>query len=342
MNPPAGTRRVEARSHATDFDTAVGDARAERRAAIELLEGARTVTVLCHRQPDPDTVGSGLALAIVLADRGVDVRVSFDGPGGVPEAMRLMPGIEYLVPADAVHHHADLVVAVDCGGRERLGSLVGCLDRADSSLVIDHHLSNTRFGTVNVVDPTAVSTTAVLADLFDDWGVTIGAELAKPLYAGLVADTGSFKWATAESHLLAHRLLATGIDGTTITRELLDTHPFGWLPMLSSVLKSARLLPYVGGYGLVYAVVTLDDARDLRPAEVESVVDIVRTVGDAEVAAVLKQSVDGWSVSLRSRSRVDVSRIAVELGGGGHRHAAGYSCTGDVTEVLRALVARMV
>lgn len=339
MNPPAGTRRVEARPDSTESDTDRGVA--DRRGAIGLLEQARAVTVLCHRAPDPDTVGSGLALAIVLARRGVDVRVSFDGPAGIPDSMREMPGREHLVPADAVHEAADLVVAVDCGGRERLGDLAGCLDRARSSLVIDHHLSNTRFGDVNVVDPGAVSTTAVLADLFDEWGIPIDAELAKPLYAGLVSDTGSFKWATPASHLLAHRLLATGIDGSSITRELLDTHPFGWLPMLGTVLKSARLLPYVGGHGLVYAVVTLDDARDLRPAEVESVVDIVRTVGDADVAAVLKQTIDGWAVSLRSRATVDVSRIAVALGGGGHRHAAGYSCTGDVSDVLRALVARM-
>lgn len=338
MSPSAGHHRVEDRPNPS---AVVTDSSANRRAAIGLLEQARTVTVLCHRQPDPDTIGSGLALALVLARRGVDVRVSFDGPAGVPVSMQAMPGREYLVAAADVHAQADLVVAVDCGGRERLGVLAECLDRARSSLVIDHHVSNTRFGDVNVVDAAAVSATAVLADLFDAWDVEIDAELAMPLYAGLVSDTGSFKWATPDSHLLAHRLLATGIDGPAITRELLDTHPFGWLPMLSAVLRSARLLPYVGGHGLVYAVVELDHARDLGSAEIESVIDIVRTVGDADVAAVLKQTGDGWSVSLRSRAAVDVSRIAVALGGGGHRHAAGYSCGGDVSDVLKALVSQM-
>lgn len=311
------------------------------RAAIDLLEGADTVTVLCHRQPDPDTLGSGMALARVLDRRGADVRVGFDGPFDLPESMRTMPGREFLGPASELLPEVDLVVTVDCGGRDRLGPLTDLFDRATATLVIDHHRSNTRFGKVNLVDPAAVATTAVLVDLFDRWDIPLDADLAMPLYAGLVSDTGSFKWATPDSHLLARRLLATGIDGPEITRALLDTHPFAWLPMLSSVLATARFLPDVGGFGLVYAAVSLDDARRVGAPEVESVIDVVRTVGEADVAAVFKETTDGWSVSLRSRAHVDVAAVAVDLGGGGHRHAAGYSCRGDFPRVLKALVDRL-
>ncbi|WP_072802104.1 DHH family phosphoesterase [Rhodococcoides yunnanense] len=308
--------------------------------AITLLDTARTVSVLCHVQPDADTIGSGLALAIVLQRRGVAVEVSFGSPDDLPESMNELPGRDLLVPAADVRVGVDLVVSVDAGSRGRLGALADRMDAADASLVIDHHRSNTRFGTLNVVDDAAESTTAVIARLFDAWGVEIDASIAHCLFAGLVTDTGSFRWVRPGSHRLAERLLETGIDGAAIARKLLDTHPFGWLPMLGSVLGSARLVgDAVGGLGLVYAAILRSDSEGLRSEEIESVIDIVRTTSEAEVAAVLKQQPgDEWTVSLRSKTVVDVSVVATTLGGGGHRNAAGFTAHGSKDDVVAALI----
>lgn len=321
----------------TSSDTTVDDKFAQ---AISLLEAASTVTVLCHVQPDADTIGSGLALAIVLKRRGVDVEVSFATPSELPESMSELPGREMLVSAGEVRRGVDLVVSVDAGSRGRLGDLGDCLDAADASLVIDHHRSNTRFGTLNVVDPAAESTTAVITRLLDAWSVDIDADIAHCLFAGLVTDTGSFRWVRPGSHLLAERLLATGIDGAAIARQLLDSHPFGWLPMLGSVLGSATLVPEaVAGLGLVYAAILCSDSAGLRSEEIESVIDIVRTTSEAEVAAVFKQqTADEWTVSLRSKSSVDVSVVAATLGGGGHRNAAGFTALGTKETVVAALI----
>lgn len=321
----------------TSSDTTVDDKFAQ---AISLLEAASTVTVLCHVQPDADTIGSGLALAIVLKRRGVDVEVSFATPSELPESMSELPGREMLVSAGEVRRGVDLVVSVDAGSRGRLGDLGDCLDAADASLVIDHHRSNTRFGTLNVVDPAAESTTAVITRLLDAWSVDIDADIAHCLFAGLVTDTGSFRWVRPGSHLLAERLLATGIDGAVIARRLLDSHPFGWLPMLGSVLGSATLVPEaVAGLGLVYAAILCSDSAGLRSEEIESVIDIVRTTSEAEVAAVFKQqAADEWTVSLRSKSSVDVSVVAATLGGGGHRNAAGFTAFGTKETVVAALI----
>ena len=185
--------------------------------------------------------------------------------------------------------------------------------------------------------------------VFDALGVALDRDLAHCLYAGLVTDTGSFRWVKPGTHALADRLLATGIDGAEIARELLDTHPFGWLPMLSKVLGSAELVPTAGGgAGLVYAVVRRDDVGALRSEEVESVIDIVRTTSEAAVAAVFKETssdtTDGsphWSVSLRSRDGIDVSKVATGLGGGGHRFAAGYTAAGPVEAVIADLRAAL-
>lgn len=311
---------------------------------ISLLESARTVTVLCHVHPDADTIGSGLALALVLERRGVSVEVSFADPDELPESMNDLPGRELLVPASSVREKVDLAVTVDAGSRERLGSLADRIDTADACLVIDHHRSNTRFGTVNLVDDGAESTTAVLSRLFDAWNVELDRDLAHCLFAGLVTDTGSFRWVRPGSHLLAERLLSTGIDGAAIARTLLDSHPFGWLPMLGTVLGSASLVPAaVGGDGLVYAVIEMGDAEGLRSEEIESVIDIVRTTAEAEVAAVFKQQTeDEWTVSLRSKSAVDISVVATVLGGGGHRNAAGYTAHGTRADVVAALVEALV
>jgi len=325
---------------------------ADPAAAVEVLAAARSVTVLCHVQPDADTVGSGLALAQVLHRRGVPVQVSFAEPAELPASMRSLPGVEYLVPAEQVAAQVDVLVTVDCGSVGRLGALANRIDGAATTVVIDHHRSNTRFGDVNLIDETAESTTSVLARLFDAWGEEIDRDIAHCLFAGLVTDTGCFRWGGPGTHLLADRLLATGIDGAGITRTLMDTHPFGWLPMLSRVLGSARLEPRAaGGAGLVYAFVHSDDSDGLRSEEVESVIDVVRTTAEADVAAVFKQSrtdAGCWTVSLRSRDSgvgtgdaVDVARVATGLGGGGHRYAAGYTTHGTAENVVGDLLAEL-
>ncbi|AYJ49461.1 DHH family phosphoesterase [Rhodococcus sp. P1Y] len=321
----------------TTAPTSVNDAFA---AAIELLESARTATVLCHVQPDADTIGSGLAIALVLRRRGVSVQVAFASPRELPESMNELPGRDLLAAPDDVRGVVDLVVTVDAGSRGRLGTLADRIDAADACLVIDHHRSNTHFGTLNIVDADAESTTAVIVRLLDAWNVPVDADLAHCLFAGLVTDTGSFRWVRPGSHLLAERLLATGIDGAAIARKLLDNHPFGWLPMLGSVLGSATLVPEaVGGRGLVYAAILRGDSAGLRSEEIESVIDIVRTTSEAEIAAVFKQqSGDEWTVSLRSKTAVDVAAVASRLDGGGHRNAAGYTAHGTKADVVDALI----
>lgn len=314
--------------------------------AVELLSAAATVAVLCHVQPDADTIGAGLALARVLDRRGKAVQVSFARPAcpsELPQSLQSLPGVEMLVSPDAVHRDVDLVVTVDLSSPDRLGTLVELIGTGCDVLVIDHHASNQLFGTANFVDASADSTTMLVAELIDTWGEPIDADVAHCLYAGLATDTGSFRWATARAHRLAARLVDIGVDNAAITRTLLDTHPFGWLTMLSRALARARLLPdAVGGRGLVYAVVDHAECAAARAEEVESIIDVVRTTGQAEVAAVFKEVEPGlWAVSLRAKSAVDLSATAVSLGGGGHRLAAGYTAAGAVEDVIAALLAAL-
>jgi len=306
--------------------------------AVEVLVAAQTVTVVCHVFPDADTIGAGLALAQVLEKSGRAVQVSFAAPAALPESLCSLPGGHLLVRPEEVNIDTDLVVAVDIPSVNRLGALRALVNPDVEVLVIDHHASNQLFGTANYVDPSADSTTLLIAELLDAWDKPIDAAVGHCLYAGLTTDTGSFRWASPRAHRLAARLVELGVDNAAISRTLMDTHPFAWLPMLSRVLSSAQLVPAAaGGRGLVYAVVGYREWVDARPEEVESIVDIVRTTQQAEVAAVFKEiEPQHWSVSMRAKS-LDLAAVAMTFGGGGHRLAAGYSATGSADEVVEAL-----
>jgi len=313
--------------------------RVDGRGAAELLDAADSVSVVCHVFPDADTIGAGLALALVLERSGKRVEVGFAAPSRLPESLQSLPGGHLLVDPDEMRDDSDLVVTVDVPSVNRLGELYGLAESGQEVLVIDHHASNQLFGTANYVDPSADSTTMLIAELLDAWGKPLDERVAHCLYAGLTTDTGSFRWASERAHDLAARLLRLGVDNASISRTLLDTHPFSWLPMLSRVLSSARLVPEAAsGRGLVYAVVEHQDWCDARPEEVESIVDIVRTTAQAEVAAVFKEiEPQQWTVSMRAKSEVDLAAVASGFGGGGHRLAAGYSATGPVDAVVKAL-----
>ena len=319
-------------------DAALTGQRVDAKGAAELLDAAGSVSVVCHVYPDADTVGAGLALALVLVLAGKDVEVAFAAPTSLPESLQSLPGGHLLIPPDDMRRDADLVVTVDIPSINRLGTLRDLAEPGREVLVIDHHASNQLFGSANLVDPCADSTTMLVAELLDEWGKPIDIGVAHCLYAGLTTDTGSFRWASARAHRLAARLVDLGVDNAAISRTLLDTHPFAWLPMLSRVLASAQLLPDAAqGRGLVYAVVAHQEWTNARPEEVESIVDIVRTTQQAEIAAVFKEIEPGhWSVSMRAKS-MDLASIASAFGGGGHPHAAGYSATGSAEDVLQAL-----
>ena len=317
---------------------------AEWDKAVALLGDQPEVVVLaCHMNPDGDALGSMLALAHALRGRGVRVVPSFSDPFEVPGSLSGLAGVDLLVPPAEVPPTPPVLVTFDTGSADRLGSLAGLTQSAAEVLVIDHHASNTHYGTLHLVDPAAAATAVLVEELVRRLGVPLDAEIAECLYAGLVTDTGSFRFAatTAETHELAARLLRTGIRHDLLARELLDTHPAGWLTMVGAALSRARLEPAAaGGLGLVWTETRVAElvAAGLAADQAESVIDLVRTAAEAEVAAVCKElPAGGWSVSMRSKGRIDVSAAAVALGGGGHRFAAGFTSAADLAATMAAL-----
>ena len=209
--------------------------------------------------------------------------------------------------------------------------------------MLDHHASNTRFGTLHLIDAGAAATAVLARDLIAALGVAMTRDIAFGLYAGIVTDTGSFKYSSTSPlvHEMAAELLRTGIEPGAVALELWDRAPFGYLGMLSSVLGRAVLEPEAAaGHGLVWTTVSRADraASGLDFDVAESVIDVLRRTNEAEVAVVLKESDEGtWLVSSRSKGTVDVGRACIKAGGGGHRMAAGFTATGSADEAMTRL-----
>ena len=301
--------------------------------AVRVLTSCEEATLVCHVGPDGDALGSMLALGLALRSRGVTVRASWGSqPFEVPTAYASLPGLDLLVEADEIPAAPALLVTFDTGSADRLGVLADRVEKAQDVLVIDHHVTNTRYGTLNLIDERAAATAVVVMELLDRMACPLTAEIAAPIYTGLVTDTGSFKYAatTPQVHELAARLLATGIRHDVISRDIWDTAPFSYVQLLGAVCSRAVLeRKAVGGLGMVWSTVTGGDLKmyGLALSDVEGVIDVLRLSREAEVAAVLKTDPeDGLiKVSTRSKGRIDVGAVCSSLGGGGHRFAAGFT-----------------
>ena len=291
--------------------------------AVAALTGPGEVVLACHVSPDGDAIGSMLALALALRRLGTRVLPSFGTPFEVPASLRGLPGVDLLVRPEGVPAAPALLVTFDTGSVDRLGDLADRVPRSGEVLVVDHHASNTGFGTLNLVDPAAAATAVLVAELVARLRVPLDPDIAACLYAGLVTDTGSFRFAgtTPATHELAARLLATGFRHHLLARARLEPDQVGGLGLVWTESRAAEL----AAHGL-----DLDQA--------ESLIDLVRTAREAEVAAVLKELPQGgWAVSVRSKGRVDVGAACTSLGGGGHRFAAGFTSQAGPDETIGAL-----
>lgn len=308
--------------------------------AADVLARHDVVTVLCHVRPDADALGSSAGLARALRVSGATVHQSFD-PGVVPDALRVIPGTGHVVPLSEVPAHDGLVVTLDCASPDRVGDWEHLAAAASEILVVDHHRSNPGFGSHILLDPEAASTSSLVLDVLQAGGYDVDPEVATSLYAGLVTDTGSFRWGGSRAHDTASRLLAGGAETARLGYALLDAHPFSWLSVLGSLLGSVRLEEdAAGGRGIVWLAVPHRVIATVEEGDVESLVSHLRGVREACVAVLLKEyRPQEWSVSLRSRDGgpgrgvVDVSEAAVALGGGGHPAAAGCTVHGDLDVV---------
>ena len=303
-----------------------------------------------HERPDGDAVGSLAAMQQVLTALGKD-SLAFVAADEFPLPYEYrfirLEGLVTEPPGDLCER---VLVFLDCGNIDR--TRAEDLKHEDHRILnIDHHHDNTRFGTVNHVDPRASCTAEMVWDLMQGLGVPVSLDIAEALYVGLVTDTGRFMYENTgpRAHEMAAQLLADGVDAHAIYRRLYEGVPQGKLELLARGLSHVER--YDGGL-LTVTHLTLEDYRSTGADESysEGVVDHLRSVEGTAVAGLVRDLLTDEAprrkVSLRATDdRVDVSVIARSLGGGGHRRAAGFSTDLDfpeLVEVLRAELARQL
>jgi phosphoesterase RecJ-like protein len=308
--------------------------------AASVLRDAPTVALACHVNPDADALGSMLALAHHLVARGTAVAcASPTPPEAIPKWASLLPGTDLLVHPEAFPTAPDVMVTCDCASFDRLGSLGHAADAAAELIWIDHHRSNDGRGTIRLVDPAASSTCELVAALIDAIGGDLSDASAICLYAGLVTDTGRFQYEAAgpATLRLAARLREHPFDHARLAQALYEDNRAAYLEVASTAMARARLEPEAD---LVWTYVLWSDLEraGVGPADVDDLIDVVRTAREADVAALVKQQRDGrFKVSVRSRGAHDLSAVAASFGGGGHRLAAGYTSDSGPAETIAAL-----
>ncbi|MCH7588398.1 MAG: bifunctional oligoribonuclease/PAP phosphatase NrnA [Chloroflexi bacterium] len=303
--------------------------------AQKLFEGASTVLVTSHQRPDGDAIGSLLALHISLKAKGFSSHAILAEE--VPERYRFLPQANSI--QDTTLDHFDLIIAVDCADRDRV-SLPQQFSERMIDLNIDHHPTNTNFATTNLVDPDAAATTQMLQLLLPDFGLPLTAEVRTNLLAGLITDTLGFRTDSVTPRVLraAADLLEEGAPLAELYHLVLTRRKFDevryWGQGLSSITNED---------GLVWTVLDLKD-RELAGYthnDDADLVDVLTTIDEAKIAIIfVEQSGGKVKISFRARAEYNVSNLAKQFGGGGHRSASGAMLDGQLgtitNEVLTA------
>jgi bifunctional oligoribonuclease and PAP phosphatase NrnA len=308
--------------------------------ATRAIDGSASLAVCCHVAPDGDALGSMLGLGHYLQRRGKAVWMSWGSPAPtVPYQYAFLPGVERIVRPDELPERIETFIAMDCADVKRLEVLEGRFRAAGTRINVDHHISNSRFGDINLVDPDRASSCELAFELVQHLGGSVNAEEATCFYTGIVTDTGRFQYSNASPETLrvAAELLEAGADHLMVAERVYESASFEQLRLLGTVLSRAKLED-----GLVYSWLSRDDLGELGLEETEDFIDALRTIRDIRVALLAKQQPEGWwKGSLRSRGGVDVSLVAKSFGGGGHAAAAGFSFKGELDELIRKVRERL-
>jgi bifunctional oligoribonuclease and PAP phosphatase NrnA len=322
-----------------------------REHVVSELREAQKLLLTTHENPDGDALGSLLGMHRVLQQLGKE-SLMYLSPDEFPLPWEYrdwkFDGMVGEPPADVAER---TIVFLDCGNIERMP--VDFLKQEGLHVLnIDHHHDNTRFGTVNLVDPSACCTAELVYELAQELGAEITEPIAHPLYVALVTDTGRFMYenTSPQSHVMAADLIRAGVDPHQVYRQLYEDLPLVRLQLLQRALAS---LERHDEGALTVACLTREDFQDLGALETDSegVVDHLRSVEGTAVAVLVRDLLGDdrkgmRKVSLRATDgRVDVSVIARELGGGGHPQAAGFSTSmpyPELVETLRERVGRQL
>ncbi len=309
---------------------------ADKDRTLEAIEKGRDFIIAAHVQPDGDALGAALGISLLLKELGKNVVIAID-PDQIPAKYRFLPGIESVVRLRTFK--GDTLIAVDVATPDRLGDSKAALKAVECVVNIDHHPDNPRFGTVNWVESETTSTSEMVMELWRAAGMTLTLDAAICIYVGMLTDTGNWQYSNTTSGALraAADLMDLGVEPNKIFSRIYESNTTGWLRLMGLGLTAAVIDKDLR---FAYAIVTRADLEvaGAQAAEVENLVDWLRSLADVEVVLVIKETKGGeFKGSVRSGGLVNVGALARLYDGGGHHNAAGFT----TTEAPSLVVARV-
>ena len=312
------------------------------RLRAEIAE--RPVAVAGHARPDGDCIGAQVALARVLTGLGHDVICVNADP--VPRRLEFLSrGMQFQRMDEVLARGEDrAAIFVDCADQARGGERLKA-KYSQAVGVVDHHISNVRFGLVNVIDTAAAATCEILAGVFFDAGLKIDAQTAQALYTGILTDTGQFRFnaTSRRCFVLAGELVARGASPSEAGFQLYERETAGKIQLLQRFLASLR---FEGGGRVCIGTLPAGvfDETGTTAEDTEGLVDYARSIEGVEIGGLVEERSDGGvKASLRAKDpAIRVDRIAAQFGGGGHACAAGLNLKAGAENFYARLVAALV
>lgn len=306
----------------------------------EIFSRHESFVILSHVRPDGDAIGSQIALGFALQAAGKRVRLINED--GLPDNLAFLPGSDRIEspPADPVD--CQVAIALDTATKPRLGdAALHAASGADLWLNIDHHISNPRYGDLNLIDPSSPATGQILYELITALDLPMPDESRDAIYTAVSTDTGSFQYpsTTAKTYDMAADLIRRGLDVGAINSLIYDNHPFRRVELMRALLNT---LERTCDGRVAHWRLTDRTRRELEllPEDSEGLIDIIRAIRGVIVAVFFEELPDGKiRVSMRSKERaVDVCKIGLQFGGGGHPLAAGIRMKGPVEDAERLVL----
>jgi phosphoesterase RecJ-like protein len=290
------------------------------------------IVLATHINPDADTIGSALGLYHILKRYGK--KLTLFNATNLPYNLDFLPDINKF--KDSFSKEAKLLISLDCGSFDRLG-----VDGFDGEIInIDHHKSNSFFGDINIVKPEYGATAQVVFELLEKNGVKLNKDSALSLYTALVDDTGFFRFESVDEDvfLTASKLTKAGANPYYVAKMLKMREPLSKVRLIQELLETLQLY-LKGRVGAVFLTNNMLEHTGATKDMANDVLDMVRSLATVEVAMLFREEEDRKvKVSLRSKEKVDVSKIAIHFKGGGHKNAAGFTKEGTFDEILTQLL----
>ena len=306
----------------------------------DIIGDAKTIGIAGHLRPDGDCMGSCMSLYNYLKKNrpDLDVRVFLEF---VDKKFNIIENTDQIITTGYDGTKFDLFISLDTASLDRLGLNLPFYENAKRTACIDHHASNDGYADYNYILPKASSASEVLYDLLDE--DLIDKSIAEPMYMGIAHDSGVFRFqsTTPKTMRIAANMIEKGVNVNMILEETFFRKTYNQM-MVTAKIQSEAVLALDAKCIYGYCTSEMMEEYGVTTKDLDAVVASIRNVDGVEVAMFLYQlSEDSYKVSLRSKNYVDVSKIAVENGGGGHVRAAGAEIHGELNDIINKLLNRI-